>query len=263
MSSIIDDIAAAMSPLFRFGMPLEVRRKIIPVRTAAHFIAFEPETVGPLFTMHRILETTEAKKVERHDNFISEFCLPATLRTTASDYSAWNKANPDNPMDIGHQTGSQFRRSTFLDQHDVDSLAGCCPETPGMNRHIKGHIETSIQKRAGSVDDKGRRIWLEVYSAQGPWFCNDVKDSQRPRLQSGQWIPDGAWISTLWRGRSKLEVRNWSMRNVQDWTTNASKLISLKELQDLTARAPYSGLRLWGGVDDSNLDRDKILETGW
>ena len=74
-SDLINDVAGMLSPLFRFGLPHEARRKVIPIRTAAHFIAFEVETVGPLFTMHRISEATEGKAVERDDDFISEFTL--------------------------------------------------------------------------------------------------------------------------------------------------------------------------------------------
>lgn len=251
----IDTFAGLVDPLFRYGIPHEARREVIPIPTESHFIAFEVDTVGPLFTMHRITAETEEVSVPRDDDYVPEFTLPERLRTQARHYRDWNRAHPELLMDIGHQTNSRCRRHGELEQHDVDSLPGCCPESPAMNRTVKGPLEAEIVRRAGIVDAKQRRKWLDVRCAQGPFWSSPQPSG---RLASGQWIPDGVWISTLWRSRTRIEAHSWKMFNTQDRRDVLLDKVSLDAIEELTTRSPYGGLQLWSGVRGTELDRGNV-----
>jgi DNA/RNA endonuclease G (NUC1) len=148
-------------------------------------------------------------------------------------------------MDMGHQTGSQFRRSDRLVHHDVDSLAGVCPETPALNRHVKSHLENRIAKRATE--------FVEVRCVQGPiWYG----DSPRGRLPSGQWIPDALFVSCLWRpSTTRIEESTFLMENVQQKESVNLRLISLDELESL------AGLILWDRVKNIRFVRARSKPT--
>ena len=234
------DLVALSHPLFRYGMPERVDR-FIPVRTESHFILFDRERVGPHYVMFTVNCETDDKVVDRDDDFVSEFTLPESLQTRISDYRQWNKDHPDDPMDCGHQCGSQYRRSDALLQHDVDSLAGCCPETPSLNRHVKGPLENAIVKKAKQM--------IDCRVVSGPiWF----DDSPRGKLRSGQWIPDGFFLSTLWRpNMTDVHSESFVMENSQDRDAVGMHEVSLDELETLT------GLRLWARVQNTSFVRSR------
>lgn len=242
------DLVAKVHPLFRYGVP-RPRERFIPIPTDAHLIVFDAARVGPAFTMHRITPSNSVKSVDRDDDFISELTLPDNLQTTNADYAAWNRDHPDDPMDKGHQTGSQVRRSDRLVQHDVDSLAGCCPETPPLNRVVKRDLESAIVKVAEEM--------IDVRCVQGPiWYG----DAPRGKLNSGQWIPDAVFISCLMRpSNTRIIATSWVMQNLQSTTEVGLSEVCLDELESLT------GLVLWDQIRMSSFDRQrsKIHNSDW
>jgi DNA/RNA endonuclease G (NUC1) len=237
--SFFDLISKAHS-LFRYGVP-RPRDRYILIPTDAHFIVFDTLRVGPAYTMHRITPGSTPKLVDRDDDFISELTLPDELQTTTSHYSQWNQEHPDDPMDKGHQTGSQFRRANSLVQHDVDSLAGCCPETPRLNQIVKRSLEMKIAQMADMM--------IDVRSVQGPvWFG----DSPRGKLASGQWIPDALFISVLMRpNHTRIQATSWIMDNQQRAEDINLREVSLNELEAVT------GYVFWDQVRTSTFQRQR------
>lgn len=211
------------------------------IPTDAHLIVFDSLRVGPAFTMHRITAESEPKNVDRQDSFISELTLPDHLQTSSADYATWNRDHPDDPMDKGHQTGSQLRRSDRVVQHDVDSLAGCCPETPALNRVVKRDLEAAIVKASEKM--------IDVRCVQGPLWYGDVP---RGKLNSGQWIPDALFISCLMRpSNTRILATNWVMQNKQASNEVGLAEVSLDELESLT------GLVFWDQIKINSFERQR------
>ena len=98
----------------------------------------------PVWVRGRVYPGTAEKKEPRIDQFHADDTLIDSDQAKPAAYAAWNKANPDDLMDLGHAFGSQFRRMSALDQHDIDVMTNVWPERPEMNRHTKqvneGHI---------------------------------------------------------------------------------------------------------------------------
>lgn len=247
--NLIEEALSLAHPLFRFGHPHVQQPKRIPIPTSAHYIEFDVMRVGPRYTMHRIIPSTEEKVVGRDDDFVSEFTLPKELRTTNGHYSNYNKAHPEHPMDKGHQTGSQVRRTDRLAQHDVDSLAGVCPEGAKLNRNVKGPLESRIAERA--------KDFIDVRCCQGPGWFDWSPDYEPPlgKLESGQWVPDFLWISSFWRTASGFETFSWTMQNkplIEDVQLTS---ISLDELERQTL------LHVWGKAQ--GIKRDAVNPDEW
>lgn len=238
----LDSLAGLAHPLFRFGIPHETKT-LIPIPTNSHFIQFDTSTVSPRFCMARLMPGTEDKNVGRDDDFVSEFTLPPELRTKSSDYAAWNKENPENPMDQGHVIGSQMRRSDRQLQHDIDSLAGVIPESPALNRFVKNPLECKIVEKAQEC--------IDCYYVAGPSYLG----GDYGMLRSGQLVPTGSWIACLFRTSTKVEVYVWMMDNVQDRDAVNLRTISLEDLEEIT------GLHVFGGLQ--GIDRSKVDDKDW
>lgn len=234
--------------LFRCGVPHFRERKFIPIRTSAHFIVFDPEKKSPLYTMLEV-RPDDKTVVGREDNFTDGFItLPDELCTTEADYAAWNKEHPDRPYDKGHSAGSQYRRGDQTVQSDIDTLAGVCPETPAMNRNVKGPLESAILEKAKECS--------HTYLVQGPiWNAGSRLDT----LRNGQWVPHEVFISALFIRKKKVTSYSWIMNNVQDIDLVDLEEVSLDRIEAATT------LYLWGNVaaSDFKARRDKVNGDDW
>jgi DNA/RNA endonuclease G (NUC1) len=234
--------------LFRCGVPHFRERRLIPIRTSAHFIVFDVEKKSPLYTMLKVCPDDETV-VKRKDNFTDGFItLPDELCTTESDYAQWNRENPNYPYDKGHSAGSQYRRGNQTEQSDIDALAGVCPEAPAMNRNIKGPLESAILERSKQCE--------HTYVVQGPvWGADDDADP----LPGGQWIPGKFFVSALFIQRKKSLAYVWTMNNLHDKDYVNLHEVSLDSLEEQT------GLYLWSNVasDKFNERRDEINGDDW
>lgn len=234
---------------FRCGVPHFRERRLIPIRTSAHLIVFDPSKISPLYTMLEVGPTHE-KNVEREDNFSSgDITLPNQLSTTEADYANWNKTHPEFPVDKGHSAGSQFRRGDVVEQSDVDTLAGVTPEASKTNRNVKGPLETAILAQAKKN--------THTYLVQGPvWYGVDPIHG---KLKNGQWIPDALFISAMFLHKKKAQSWTWLMENSKTIKGANLREISLDELERIT------GLYIWGNVrvDKFKENRDKLSGGGW
>ena len=197
------------------------------------------------------------KKVVRDDNFTSgDVSLPNELCTTEKHYSNWNKNNKHFPVDKGHSAGSQFRRRDFVEQSDIDTLAGVCPEASATNRNCKGPLETAILSYSMTQ--------THSYLVQGPvWYERQPKHG---KLENGQWIPDALFISCLFLHRKSVKSWTFLMENAVSVLPSAKdpvganlREITLDELEHLT------GLYLWGNVraEQFKQRRDDLNKGDW
>lgn len=231
--------------LFRCGVPHFREPELIPIRTSSHFIVFDVMRKSPLYTMLEIRPDDE-KAVDRVDNFTDgDVTLPDDLCTTEADYAAWNAEHPDTPYDKGHSAGSQYRRGNLTEQSDIDTLAGVCPETPQMNRHVKGLLESAILKQSEKCS--------HTYLVQGPVW----KEGKRGILNSGQWIPPEFFISALFIRKKKVIAYSWILQNLH--SDSRAYEVSLDGIEKET------GLYLWGNVasDKFNERRGSINNDDW
>lgn len=248
----IESTIRAVDPLFRFGIPHERPSRYRPIRTNSHFIMFDERRRSPRYTMQCLYPDAETFVV-RTDSFFPELTLPHEMRTYRAHYETWNREHPDNPMDVGHQTADQYRRGSMLETIDVDNLCGCCPETPPLNRNVKRNIEQKIMSEIGRIGEEAAdwRKWLQCFVVQGPYW----HDPTRPEigvLESGQWIPDGLFIATLWRSRSRVFSSNVVMTNAAKLEDVQPQQVSLEHLEQLT------GLVLWSEVHDRTMNRNQV-----
>jgi DNA/RNA endonuclease G (NUC1) len=234
--------------LFRCGVPHFKERKLIPIRTSAHLIVFDVEKKSPLYTMLEV-RPDDTTTVDRKDNFTDGFIsLPDELCTTEADYAQWNRENPNYPYDKGHSAGSQYRRGNQTEQSDIDTLAGVCPETPAMNRNVKGPLESAILAKSKQCE--------HTYIVQGPvWGDTDGEEL----LPGGQWVPFAMFVSALFLRRKKVLSYAWIMNNEDHISSVNLREVSLDEIEERT------GLHLWGNVasDKFNERRDSINNDDW
>ena len=232
---------------FRFGVPHFPARNIIPIRTSAHFIAFDADRISPLYTMTGVTPGSSETNVSREDNFASgEFTLPDELCTTEGDYRAWNKEHPEFPVDKGHSLGSQFARSDDQVQSDVDTLAGVTPESSPVNRHIKGPLESAI--KAYSLRQTHSVL------VQGPLWHGPAPI--HGHLRNGQWIPDAMWITACFTFRKKIRAYAWVMQNTADRQDASLCELPVRVLENQT------GLVFWSNVGSSKFQRSLELTSG-
>lgn len=248
-----ESVAKALSlthTVFRPGVPHFRERRLIPIRTAAHLIVFDVDKVSALYTMMHVTPGNREVNVGRKDNFVSgDMTLPDDLCTSEADYAAWNKEHPDKPVDKGHGLGSQMQRSDDLLQSDIDTLAGCQPESDVVNRLVKSKLENAIKARTLEQTQS----WL----VQGPGWYGSVP--VLGKLNSGQWVPDFMWISALFQKGKTVESYAWVMENVWDMAEVDLRTVSLDELDAIT------GLYLWGnvGADKFQAKRSKASGGDW
>ena len=197
------------------------------------------------------------KVVAREDNFTSgDLSLPDELCTTEKHYENWNKKNKHFPVDKGHSAGSQFRRRDFVEQSDIDTLAGVCPEASATNRNCKGPLETAILKYSMTQ--------THSYLVQGPiWYG---REPIYGKLENGQWIPDALFISCLFLHRKSIQSWTFVMENsvsvhpsAKDPVGSNLREITLDELEYLT------NLYLWGNVRAEKFKqrRDDLSMGDW
>tara|TARA_R110002096_G_scaffold66682_1_gene162132 strand:- start:2418 stop:3179 length:762 start_codon:yes stop_codon:yes gene_type:complete len=232
--------------LFRCGVPHFRENRYIPIRTASHFIVFDASRKSPLYTMLEV-RPSGGPQVPREDNFTDgELTLSDDLCTTEADYAQWNREHPDQPYDKGHSAGSQYRRGNVTEQSDIDTLAGVCPESPRMNRNVKGPLESTILEKAEDCS--------HTYLVQGPiWRENYPEKGQLP---GGQWIPDAVFISALFIRKKSCGVYCWVMQNEEDATAAEVTLVDIEQL---------TGLYLWSNVGSGSFqtNRNKLQGDTW
>ena len=227
----------------RCGVPHFRERRLIPIRTSAHLIVFDPEKISPLYTMLEVDPTEASKditdKVKRLDNFSSgDFSLPNELSTTEKHYKNWNRKEkrkkPEDQflVDKGHSAGSQYRRNDVVEQSDVDTLAGVTPEASATNQNCKGPLETAILGYA--------KTQTHTYLVQGPvWYGIEPIHG---KLGNGQWIPDALFISSMFLHKKTARSWTWLMENSTTIKGANLREITLNQIEQLT------GLYLWGNV---------------
>ena len=163
---------------------------------------------------------TTQKLTDRHDEFHQDDSLRDADLVHPQAYADWNKANPDDKMDLGHGFGSQNRRRSPLEQHDIDVMTNVWPERPGMNRKTKQLAEGHIVELGN--DPKTRKLIV----TNGPGF--DLGKSVQ-WMPSGPAIPHFSWVHVLCETSTNIKMWAFIFPNVDDCELQQ---VSTNELSD-------------------------------
>lgn len=208
----------AAHPLMRYGIDCP----IVPLTYTTHFVMYNRVLRVPVYVRGMVTQASAVNEHLRSDEFHQDDTLRTRDMVNPSVYPWWNREHPDDPLDLGHGFGSQFRRGSKLQQHDIDVMTNVWPERPAMNRITKRINEGHIVDLGN--DPKTRMLIV----TNGPGFF----PGQPVHFMSdeGPAIPHFSWTHVLRETRTNLQMFAFAYANTAE--TPELEVLTTNELSD-------------------------------